>query len=160
VHRLASALAVAMVGCSAGPGAIDDEDAAAAPAPRVELGTGEVSFVPIAESGATLELVHGPQGGYHVLVSVRVWDLDLDRVSLVYEVSAGTRALSRTPFVLEASRFAREGDHVVRTGDFAILDVTGPEDVAGQDVLVRVTATADDGSSATDARTVTVVDEI
>lgn len=148
-----------MLGCSEGPGPIDDEDAAAV-APRVELGTGEVSFAPLAETGATLELVHGPQGGYHVLVSVRVWDLDLDRVSLVYDVSAGTRVLSRTPFVLEASRFAREGDHVVRTGDFAILDVAAPDEVAGQQVLVQVTATAEDGTSATDARTVTIVDEL
>ncbi|MEC7984182.1 MAG: hypothetical protein VX278_03405 [Myxococcota bacterium] len=37
--------------------------------PSLEIGTGESSFEPIAE-GASLVMVHGPQGGWHMLGSM------------------------------------------------------------------------------------------
>lgn len=51
--------------------------------PTLALGTGETAFAPIA---APLEVVHGPQGGWHVVVALRAqgldgslpWDVTLD----------------------------------------------------------------------------------
>src|SRR5688500_751925 len=111
MRRLASALhAFALLACSTAP-STEPRDAGAAA--RVELGTGEVAFESIPESGATLELVHGPQGGYHLVVAIRVWELVPDRLSIVYEVERpGGELLARTPFVLDRARFVREGDHL------------------------------------------------
>ncbi len=40
-------------------------------APKVEIGTGDQFFVPLAE-GSQLMMISGPQGGWHMLGSVRV----------------------------------------------------------------------------------------
>jgi hypothetical protein len=43
--------------------------------PRVEIGTGEVEFRPLLEMDPVV-MVHGPQGGWHMLGSVRVHSVD------------------------------------------------------------------------------------
>lgn len=50
-------------------------------ATRVELGTGETEFVPVAE-GDPVELVAGLQGGFHVPVSFRAYGYASDRLTL------------------------------------------------------------------------------
>jgi hypothetical protein len=42
--------------------------------PWIEVGTGEDGFVPLV-SGDVLTMVHGPQGGWHVLGAVRAWNM-------------------------------------------------------------------------------------
>lgn len=44
--------------------------ACADPAPTLEVGTGQTSFEPLA-AGDPIELVAGPQGGYHVFLALR-----------------------------------------------------------------------------------------
>ncbi|HMV68019.1 MAG TPA: hypothetical protein PKA64_14325 [Myxococcota bacterium] len=39
-------------------------------APAIEIGTGDLDFVPLTP-GQEIEVIRGPQGGYHVLASVR-----------------------------------------------------------------------------------------
>jgi hypothetical protein len=162
MRQLASALAaIVAIACSTGPGGppTDLDGGPPGTGARIELGTGQASFVAIPESGATLELVMGPQGGYHLEVTVRLWGLEPGGLELVYEVagSDGTM-LSRTPFVLDASRFVREGDHLLRTGDFTVLEITSPDAVVGDEVIVRVRASEPGGQSASDQRRVLVVD--
>lgn len=165
MRLLASALlalvGTALVACagSAAPapdGAAGPSDAAILP--RVELGTGNASFVAIGE---TIELVMGPQGGWHVDVALRIWGLDPRGISVVYEVVRlrDGALLSRTSFLFDAGRFVPEGDHLVHTGDIAILDVTSASEIVGDEIELRVTASARDGTSARDARRTTVVDE-
>jgi hypothetical protein len=43
--------------------------------PSLEIGQGETAFAPL-ESGGSLELVHGPQGGVHVLVALHAEHID------------------------------------------------------------------------------------
>jgi len=45
------------------------------PAPALEIGEGASAYTPF-EDGATLELVHGPQGGVHVLLALHAEDID------------------------------------------------------------------------------------
>lgn len=40
------------------------------PAPAFELGTGELEFEPLSD-GDEILVIHGPQGGYHLLASLR-----------------------------------------------------------------------------------------
>jgi hypothetical protein len=42
--------------------------------PHVEIGTGEEGFVALSP-GDRVTMVHGPQGGWHVLGSVRMWNM-------------------------------------------------------------------------------------
>ncbi|MDQ3033381.1 MAG: hypothetical protein M3Y87_13255 [Myxococcota bacterium] len=158
---VSAVLALVLVGCGAEPVPNGDAGASITPMPRVQLGTGTSSFVELPETGGTVELVMGPQGGYHVDVAIRIWDLDPDRISVIYEVARVDGAvLSTTPFVFDPGRFVREGDHLVHTGDFTVLEITGPADVTGDEVELRVVATAQDGTTAMDARRATVVDEL
>jgi len=60
-------------GCGAGP-EVEDQ-ACAARAPGLELGGGTTAF-DLLEPGATIELVHGPQGGYHLELGLRATGLD------------------------------------------------------------------------------------
>jgi hypothetical protein len=43
--------------------------------PSLEIGQGETAFAPL-EPGSTLELIHGPQGGVHVLVALHAEHID------------------------------------------------------------------------------------
>lgn len=71
--------------CTTEPGAGDDEiggetddpDDPCRPdgEPSLEIGQGELAFGPL-EDGGTLELVHGPQGGVHVLVALHAEHID------------------------------------------------------------------------------------
>jgi len=43
--------------------------------PHVEVGTGDSGYEPLS-SGAPVTMVHGPQGGWHVLGSARLWNME------------------------------------------------------------------------------------
>jgi len=74
------ALAVAVGGCPSPcqPG----------PNPTLAIGTGETSFLALDPTAPTFEIVHGPQGGYHVLVGLEA--TALDRSDLLGAVLKGT----------------------------------------------------------------------
>jgi len=46
--------------------------------PTLEIGTGETAFVPLDGELPDLELVHGPQGGYHLLLGFEATNMDGD----------------------------------------------------------------------------------
>lgn len=55
---------------------VESEPCLPGPAPTLEIGKGELAHVPVNEGGLQSELVHGPQGGYHVNVSLEATHLD------------------------------------------------------------------------------------
>lgn len=129
---------------------------------RVELGTGTSGFEPIAE-GADLELVAGPQGGWHVWVTARIWNSRIDGLIIDYEAVpvGGTEPVSMpTQLELRADRVVHEGDHFLRAGDFVVMDITGPSDLVGVELVLRVRITDTTGRSASDERRVTIVDRL
>jgi hypothetical protein len=154
-------LACLLAACSSSP-VVPPEDSGATLA-RVELGTGTSTFVALPATGGTMELVHGPQGGYHVEVATRLWGLAPEGLVLTYSArrtSDGT-VVSTTPYVLTAARVVREGDHLLRAGDITIFDVADPPSLVGQTIEVTVTARLPDGSiEVSDSRTVTIADAI
>ncbi|MCB9596555.1 MAG: hypothetical protein H6719_27775 [Sandaracinaceae bacterium] len=161
--RLLFALAVALVGCDGTSGVDAGRDAAGA-MPTVELGTGTSGFEPIPETGGTLELVGGPQGGFHVFLTARIHDLGVDGMLITYSaIDTATTEPVGTPasFLVDASRLARDGDGWVRAGDFLILHNSSPDPVRGLTLEVRVRCEeAGGGLSAEDTRVVTIVDEV
>lgn len=127
--------------------------------PWIELGTGTSSWIPLNDGG-TVELVHGPQGGWHVdatlsfggfgpagvTVSYEAVNSDADRVSFV------TRAEFFESNVLEAD----EGWE--RVGDRIVFDISTDSEVIGAELILRVTAAQGD-QTWSDERRVLVVDE-
>ncbi len=125
--------------------------------PRVELGTGLANFETI---GPTMEIVFGPQGGWHLYVSCRLYNMTVEGLRLGYRTERDGALISMPgEYILQERRILREGDHYLRTGDLAIFDITMPSDVVGDTVTVTVTADPVDADPVTDSRTVVVVDE-
>lgn len=119
--------------------------ACACGAPEVAVGGGADAFEATSD-GAALTMVHGPQGGWHVLASARIANTD-PIVSIHYTIDV-------------ASRGARISDNLLRvqivevdacTGDFpgmyGFLDVgalaegeadTPPELIAGEELILQL----------------------
>ena len=147
-------------GTDAGPPDFDSGGVA----PTVEIGTGESAFVPIAASGAALELVMGPQGGWHVLLTCRFTGLSPDGLLLRYDVGeAGRDAMwnMTAEYALTRDRVTPDGTGFVRVGDRAVFDITGPADVVGKMLTVRACLEPPGGATPVcDSRLVQIVDEI
>jgi hypothetical protein len=128
---------------------------------RVELGAGTTRFEPLVEGGP-IELVFGPQGGWHVDLTVRAVNLAPDGITLRYEVRDDTRAVPWNFPVsasLNARRVVLDGEGWVRVGDRAVFDVRAASEVEGRVLQVTVRAERGGVVVAEDRRTLRVVDD-
>jgi hypothetical protein len=66
---------------------------------KLELGSGELGFAPLAEGGL-VEKIEGPQGGYHFWVSVRVTGTVPTALEIEIEVDADGAVVSRSSSVV------------------------------------------------------------
>ena len=158
------AMALLASGCG-GPGGADasvdapcDLDAGAPP--WIELGTG-ATFTPITD-GDTLELVHGPQGGFHLDAAARFGlAVSPDMQVLRYDVSRldGT-TIGTMQIALNERRLTRTCRIWVHEGDIVMLGIDAPSEVIDTDVdvLVRVLDAA--GEVTRDQRRIHVVDRV
>lgn len=123
--------------------------------PALEVGTGEINFVPL-EDGDTLEIIQGPQGGFHLLTSLRVHGIapgdrgDLTEPTnptLTLDVTgeAGDSWIAIGPITqgLDASPLSERPFTHQMTGRFAILDILADDELAGQSVDLSVHIAAD-----------------
>lgn len=145
----------------------DDAGDVAPAAPAVELGTGPRAWQDLPPDGSgRAEVVHGPQGGYHLLGRVRFRGLAPD-VYVSFRVTTADGAavltddrdrLRRAPGrgLLETA-----GGYECTSAELVILTaIRGPAEVAGRRVRVDVRVEeAGGGRALTDSREVTVVDE-
>ena len=139
-----------ILACLAGGGAVACQETASQ-VRRLEVGTGTTSFVPL--EGGTVELVHGPQGGWHLDVTLRLWDEAPDGVLLDYEVrrqGEDTPVSTPTQYRVAEERLVRESDHWLRLGDRVVFAISDPSEVLGAVVEVRaVIDPVEDRDSAT-----------
>ena len=127
--------------------------------PWLELGKGDDSYTELADDD-TIEIVAGPQGGWHLDVALWFGGFGPDGITLVYEavdteahpVSFLTQARLLSANVMEAS----EGWH--RVGDRIVLDIGGSEEVNGETLILRVTAALGE-QTWSDERRVRLVDD-
>ena len=126
--------------------------------PELALGTGTSSFVPLAD-GDSIELVAGPQGGWHLDTTLWFTGFGPGGVTLVYEAldaSAARVSFETQAELVEASVVETE-DGWHRLGDRIVLNIANPSAVVNTELILRVTA-ALDGQTWSDERRVTVVD--
>jgi hypothetical protein len=125
--------------------------------PVLELGTGLEGFEPLG-TPAEVELVHGPQGGYHLTMAMRAWQLV--PVALrwqVYRVD-DARLLADLPLDARPGSFVPTGGALVRAGELVILDVLGPTEIVDREVRIDANVRAATGEMAARSVTVRVVD--
>ena len=140
-----------LAGVTEGLGIIESECACLEP--RLEVGTGERSFIPL-EDGDDLEIVHGPQGGWHLLAAA--WAENMRDV-VQFEIWAEfeetgerftTQMSYRAPLVCEDTCVG------VFTDIFMFIDVNHFEDfippttMACESVLMGICASDHDGREA------------
>lgn len=129
----------------------------------VELGSGDVEFEALTD-GTTIQIIQGPQGGFHFLGSVRVRGIspgDPDDLSdpgnpiTEFRVfQSGVRVDSR------ASRY-QQGLVTIGPGEFEmigrliILDIANDSILDGAEVRFEVEVTGMLGANASDTRTLT-----
>jgi hypothetical protein len=129
---------------------------------RQELGAGTTRFAPLDEGG-TIELVLGPQGGWHVDLTARGVNLLPEGLTLRYEVRDDTRPTAwNYPVMasLNARRVVADGAGWARVGDRAVFDIRAAGEVTGRMVRIAVRAERGGAVVAEDARTVRVVDDV
>jgi hypothetical protein len=154
VGFLLGALLSACVGLGAGD-ALDPlpapEPSEAGAALHVEIGTGASSWEPLAAE-QPVDVVAGPQGGFHLWTSVRVQEpapdharIDLDARFVDDGSFAGNPSSVATALVADGAWRSRVG-----MTNF----VTDPASVRGRRILLSVRVFGPDGRSGSDARVV------
>jgi hypothetical protein len=137
--------------------------------PSVEIGTGEIEFVSV-DDGDTLQIIQGPQGGFHLLASLRVhgiapgdrgdlteptnptitFDVRDSGGSSVIAIGAITQGLDSAP--LRELPFTHQ-----MTGRFAILDIAADDELDGETVSLSVHIEAEGDIELSDTVTVDLV---
>ncbi len=147
-----------------GPGLDGGPDASG---PVLELGSGQLAWEPLRPSGNRLELIHGPQGGYHVFGRVRFRGLGSDVYVSFRVTPAGGGPAINDP----ASRVRlRDTRGLVRLGDdtyetsgaqLVILEaIRGPDEVVGRGYRLEMTVQRFESTQTISASAeITIVDE-
>jgi hypothetical protein len=116
-------------------------------APAVEIGAGDIAWVPLAARDEVV-MVHGPQGGWHILWSARVAGLQptLQLRGVIADVASGVVVSDVTYNVASTPLDVCTGESV---GQYGYLDVSGladgsldtpPELLGGHTMALRVEA--------------------
>jgi hypothetical protein len=128
--------------------------------PTLTLGGGETTYIPLDDE-ASIELVAGSQGGWHLDVSLRASGFDPDQVALSYlaqDAETDTPLSYPMQVLVGPTSVLEDGDDWVRVADRIVLDINDPADVVGRRLVVQATATVD-GAAVSDTKTWVVVDD-
>ncbi len=154
-------------GCAgpAGQGGVDAGLDAGPVAPVATVGTGVSLWEEIPTAGARMEVVMGPQGGFHVLGRARFRGLPGDVfVGFALRPAGGGEAVTEGGLVRRVDRrgLTRWGDGWETTSAELVILAPGvtPAAVVGRPMRLELTVTDAAGRMATDARDVTLVDEV
>lgn len=139
-----------------------DVSEADAGVPSVAVGLGVVDFT-AATDGDDAELVAGPQGGWHVDVALRLFNVEPDGALLTlqgFDAESGEALTVSIARRLTRSRVRRVDDYWLRLGDQMVFDVADPAEVTGRNVRLSATLTEADESETSGELTVHIVDDV
>ena len=116
----------------------------------VEVGTGETRFQPLA-TGDTVDIIRGPQGGFHIWIGARAKaPVDPRGAEVVYSIlDAGGREVSING---QRTTLAENGEWFEVFGLFGFLQT--PQGISGSDVTLRTEIRDAGGKRGTDERRV------
>lgn len=130
--------------------------------PTAELGTGELSFEPI-DPGADLFVIHGPQGGYHLIGAMRASGIDPGNPDDLGDPSNPTTEFrvfrGETRVDLMASSYT-QGLNRTEDGVYqmiarrVILDIQDDAELDGAELRFELEVRDVHGATATDTRTI------
>jgi hypothetical protein len=129
---------------------------------RITLGAGRVNFVAI-EEGDPVELVSGPQGGFHLEFTLRLFNGDPEGLVLdyrVYERQSAKQLSFPARYVIGKGYVLDKGDHFLRVGDRSILDVGSAMQAQGLQVDASCRIEHAGIVIAEDQKTLTIIDEV
>ncbi len=102
---------------------------------QLQVGTGDFAFVPVAE-GDPVAIVLGPQGGYHIFISLRARGINNSGLRMeVGVLDAETRTSLSAETSIRGRMSPAEDDWVFRPALLGILDVP-PQQIHGTDVIL------------------------
>jgi hypothetical protein len=118
---------------------------------RVEMGLGFDEYTSAA-NGESVDIVAGPQGGFHIWTALRVWDVP-DRVT----ITLGARLESGSQVGPPSEVQVRMGDANAegmreRAGLFTFID--RPSEIRGMPIILRADVDSCDASGAAELRLV------
>lgn len=156
LHHLSIAMvfALAWTGCGNVPPSFTEVDGGVLLedgtfAPYLELGSGALRFAPL-EDGSVVEIIHGPQGGYHVEAAVRLRP-PMNPEDLLVRVNLydGDERLGMTDYQVDLTP---AGSYFERAG--ILVPVRDGPAASGKTLRLTAEATDLQGRHAFDARTV------
>lgn len=123
----------------------------------LEIGKGERSYAPMESDDGVVQLVHGPQGGFHVVISLRATYLDDSRPVVVH--MTGEVEGEKVADVMSYLTFRCNGtDRVLEAwGALLLFDAT-PEELDGRELLISATAMDAVGTVVTASTTALIID--
>lgn len=131
----------------------------AGPEPTLEIGQGETLYEPLPDGVPEVTLVHGPQGGYHVLLALRARYLEPDQRVLAHLVGTveGARLAESQPYL--AFRCNGQTDALEAWNLYLIFDAR-PEDLDGRVVTVDASLTDALGTTVSATRDLLIDDPL
>lgn len=140
-----------------------------ADAPSIEVGTGADAFEPL-DPGAPVVMVHGPQGGWHLLGSVRTHNMeDVVRIQFVVTVASSGEEVANNSLYVQTLPDPDDPCVGVYPGMYAYLVVdhladgeadTPPELLAYETLVFTAVVSDASGAEPDPARTVSASVEI
>jgi hypothetical protein len=132
--------------------------------PTVELGAGRTSYEELPEEGARLEVVSGPQGGWHFEHTLLISGFDPEGAVVEYTVqdpSTGASIAFDAVYVLRRKGLVETEDgQLLRVGDRTVLDIASPAEVVGRTFDLRCVASRDGEAFAEDSVRFLATDDV
>ena len=160
-------LLIVLLGCGAESNPASDPEPPAVP-PAIEMGTGEWDWEPL-EDGQEIDVIQGPQGGFHLLGSVRVAGIaagsaddlsDPDNpTTRFWVVHEGVDLAPSSVFIqgLDTSPASAEPFSHQMVGRFVIMDIAADDELDGVEVAFGVSVEDVDGVRVETEMTLTAV---
>lgn len=132
------------------------------PSPTLVIGTGDQAFEPMP---AEVELIHGPQGGYHVFVSFEAQHLDGGAVvgSEVEGTIGGVIVATTAPWLelrCNPDTLTQQAWGTLLIYSDGQVGALTPEEIDGQPTDITATLTDATGNSATGTARTIIVDPL
>jgi hypothetical protein len=130
-------LSMGLCGCTAAEGLPEPSLEAS-----LEIGTGTQAFLPVQ---GELELVAGPQGGWHVDVALRATGIEPEGAELVWQgedAETGERVTFVTTARLSRDSVLPTEDGWERVGDRVVFEIGSPQEVLGAELTLSASLSA------------------